>query len=60
MNITSAHIKQLDGQDLYIEATIDGQFCMVPLEGGNRHYREIMEQIEAGTLVLDSPVSIEM
>ena len=42
MNITSAHIEQINGVDEYIRAVIDGTECQVPLTGGNRHYREIM------------------
>ena len=59
MNITNAHIKQLNGEDIYIEATIDGRLCTVPLDGNNYEYNKIIEQVEAGILVLDDPVVIE-
>ena len=59
MNITSAHIKRLNGEDLYIEAVIEGIVHMIPFDTSNRDYIEIMQQIEAGTLVLDSPVTVE-
>lgn len=59
MNITSAYIQQIDGVDEYIIAVIDGTQCQVPLIGGNRHYREIMDQVEAGTLVMGDTVNIE-
>ena len=59
MNITSAYIEQINGVDEYIRAVIDGTECQVPLTGGNRHYREIMDQVEAGTLVMGDTVNIE-
>ena len=59
MNIRSAHIEQINGVDEYIRAVIDGTECQVPLTGGNRHYREIMEQVLAGTLTMGDKVNIE-
>ena len=59
MNITSAYIQQIDGVDECIMAVIDGTQCQVPLIGSNRHYREIMDQVEAGTLVMGDTVNIE-
>ena len=52
MNITSAQYynDRLTGQASSIEATIDGDECFVPLAAGNRHYNEIMRQVEAGDL----------
>ena len=35
-----------------IEATIDGEVWDIPLTVGNRHYDEIMRQVEAGTLTI--------
>ena len=35
-----------------IQATIDGKVLRIPLSSGNRHYDEIMRQVEAGTLVI--------
>ena len=35
-----------------IRATIDGQEWDVPLAPGNRHYDEIMRQVEAKTLTI--------
>jgi len=54
MNITSAQYQQLndDGSNSSIQATIDGQEMSVPLDLANRHYAEIMRQVEAGTLVV--------
>ena len=56
MNITSAQY-YTDGSEMLqgnvgIKATIDGVELKVPLCEGNRHYDEIMRQVEAGTLTI--------
>ena len=55
MNITSAkYIKdEKTNENSSIKATIDGQELFVPLAEGNRHYDEIMRQVEAGTLTIE-------
>ena len=35
-----------------IQATIDGIEMSVPLDPSNRHYAEILKQVEAGTLTI--------
>jgi len=53
MNITAAqHNIDLDGNNISIQATIDGQEMSVPLDPANRHYAEILRQVDAGTLVI--------
>jgi hypothetical protein len=54
MTITSAKYakSQMTGQNASISATIDGQEWSVPLTPGNRHYDEIMRQVDAGDLVI--------
>ena len=52
MNTTSAQYVQIDGQVDSIQATINDVVLSVPLSQGNRHYAEIMRQVEAGTLVI--------
>jgi len=52
MNITSAQYKQFDSENTAITATIDGIQMSVPLDPANRHYAEIMRQVEAGTLTI--------
>ena len=54
MNITSAqYTADLDDTNTTIRATIDGQELFVPLgDPANRHYFEIMRQVEAGTLTI--------
>ena len=39
-------------ENTYITATIDGQEMSVPLDPANRHYAEILRQVEAGTLTI--------
>ena len=55
MNITSAkYLKDgISDENSSIKATIDGQELFVPLAEGNRHYNEIMRQVEAGELTIE-------
>jgi hypothetical protein len=54
MNITSAQYVTdiLTGDNASITATIDGITMSVPLDPANRHYAEIMRQVEAGELTI--------
>tara|TARA_R100001198_G_C5047761_1_gene105291 strand:- start:170 stop:340 length:171 start_codon:yes stop_codon:yes gene_type:complete len=52
MNITSAQYIADEGTNTGIKANIDGQELFVPLDPANRHYAEIMRQVEAGTLTI--------
>jgi len=54
MNITSAqYVADITSENNSgIQATIDGTEMSVPLDPANRHYAEIMRQVEAGTLVV--------
>jgi len=54
MNITSAQyaVNPHDGENISILAVIDGENWSVPLDPANRHYAEIMRQVEAGTLTI--------
>jgi hypothetical protein len=52
MQITSAQYIAFEGNNTSIRATIDGQKFFVPLDPANRHYAEIMRQVEAGTLTI--------
>lgn len=53
-NITSAQyvVDPISNNNAVIRATIDGQELSVPLDPANRHYAEIMRQVEAGTLTI--------
>ncbi len=61
MTITSAQYVNglMTGQPSSIKATIDGTEWSVPLVAGNRHYDEIMRQVEAGTLVIQDATPTE-
>jgi len=52
MNITSAQYIEDEGTNVSITAVIDGITMSVPLDPANRHYAEIMRQVESGTLVI--------
>ena len=53
MNITAAQYTQdFEGNNAGIQATIDGTEMSVPLDLANRHYAEIMRQVEAGDLTI--------
>ena len=51
MNISFAQYFVVDDYT-GINATIDGITMSVPLDPANRHYAEIMRQVEAGELVI--------
>jgi len=54
MNITAAQYiaDGLSGTNASIKAAIDGTEMSVPLDPANRHYSEIMRQVEAGDLTI--------
>jgi len=53
MNITVAqYTTDMGGTNTSIQATIDGTEVSVPLDPANRHYAEIMRQVDAGTLTI--------
>jgi hypothetical protein len=53
MIITSAQYgADEDNNNICVNATIDGVAMSVPLIAGNRHYDEIMRQVNAGTLTI--------
>ena len=54
MTITLARYNAdlISGNNSSIQATIDGQEMSVPLDPANRHYAEILKQVEAGTLTI--------
>ena len=59
MQITSAQYIAFKGTNSSIRATIDGQELFVPLDPANRHYAEIMRQVEVGTLVIQEATPTE-
>ena len=53
MQITNAqYIENISGNNSSISATIDGTEMFVPLDPANRHYAEILRQVEAGELTI--------
>jgi hypothetical protein len=53
MDTTSAqYYNDLEGNQAGINATIDGTEMSVPLDPANRHYAEIMRQVDAGELII--------
>ena len=52
MIITNAQYVSLNDKNDSINVTIDGVEMSVPLDLGNRHYAEIMRQVDAGTLTI--------
>jgi hypothetical protein len=56
MNITSAQYEndEINGGTLRrLTVVIDGETVTVPQQAGNRHYAEIMRQVDAGTLTIE-------
>jgi hypothetical protein len=55
MIITSAknHNSPTTSEIVNIKATIDGTEMYVPLDPANRHYAEIMRQVDAGELTIE-------
>ena len=56
MIITKAQYRniriEINGQQKDIVATIDGVEMSVPLDPNNRHYAEILKQVQEGTLTI--------
>ncbi len=40
------------GDNVAVDVVIDGETMRVPLDPANRHYAEIMLQVDAGTLTI--------
>jgi len=60
MNITEAqYVTDIGGNTSSIQATINGTEMSVPLDEANRHYAEILRQVDAGTLVIQGADSNE-
>ena len=52
MTITDAQYNQHKGVNVSINFTLDGKRMSAPLNLANRHYAEIMRQVEAGELTI--------
>jgi len=55
MNITAAQYTSdiISDDNTGIKATIDGQTMFVALDPANRHYAEILRQVDAGTITIE-------
>ena len=51
-NIQSAKYNSHNGENTSIQAVIANQECSIPLNPDNRHYAEIMRQVDAGELTI--------
>jgi hypothetical protein len=57
INFSSAkYVNNLSGEKNCIRATVEGsdKTLLIPLIIGNRHYDEIMRQVDAGTLTIEA------
>jgi hypothetical protein len=53
MIITDAQYQQNEENvNVSIQATIDGQECVVPIDEANRHYAEILKQVDDGDITI--------
>ena len=52
MNIETAQYIKEKNKNESIKATINGTEMFVPLDPDNRHYAEILRQVQAGTLTI--------
>ena len=59
INIISAQYIENEDSNTSIKATIDGTEVFVPLDPANRHYAEILRQVESGDLTIADADPIE-
>ena len=54
MEITNAkyYISEMVGEITAINCIINGENCSVPIQVGNRHYDEIMRQVDDGIITI--------
>lgn len=53
MTITSAQYVSFLSENKSVRVVVDGATLNVPLDPSNRHYAEIMRQVDAGTLTIE-------
>jgi len=51
MNVTSAKYNARDGENVSINAIIDGREYSIPLDPDNRHYQAILEWVAEGNTI---------
>ena len=52
MNIESAKYISFDEKNVSIKLVVSGETILVPFDSNNRHYAEILRQVDAGTLTI--------
>ena len=53
MVITNAkYLKDDTDENVTVRVTLNGSLTDIPMEPSNRHYTEILKQVEAGTLTI--------
>ena len=52
INFTSAKYQAFEGVNKSVQVVINGITMSVPLDPANRHYAEILRQVDAGTLTI--------
>ena len=52
MEITNAQYSAHNGNNKAVVITVNGEVLGVPLDPANRHYAEILRQVEAGELTI--------
>jgi hypothetical protein len=52
MVIENAKYIAINGENSVVVATIDGVYSSVPLDTNNKHYAEILKQVESGDLTI--------
>lgn len=52
ISFTSAQYVSIDSTNVSITVIADGVTMSVPLDPANRHFQEIMKQVEAGELTI--------
>jgi len=53
MDITLAQYVAFLGKNISVRIIVNNQTLDVPLDPANRHYAEIMRQVDAGTLTIE-------
>lgn len=53
MEFTNVQYTAIDGTNIGIKADLNGETIHIPLVNDNRHYAEILKQVEAGTLTIE-------
>ena len=48
------YCKDMDNNNAYVNATIDGVVMTVPLDPANRHYAAILEWVDAGNTIAEA------